>query len=192
MTLELLSTGLAPVGALELLTDVEPDRPEQLWYRDHETGLGGSELLRSYREAEDVIRSRTDRNPWATITRDVGLDDDPDWLRFNIEVLGTDDRMYICGDVQVSGSTWRWTSWPQPVRLGPHTPAAVGPAWFQAEVWEQQVQTVSDAIAQLRPALNAARYIHDQAPGYRWLPRIRDRSRLEHLRTPITPHAMYD
>lgn len=32
MTLELQSTGPAHVGALELVTDVEPERPEQLWF----------------------------------------------------------------------------------------------------------------------------------------------------------------
>jgi hypothetical protein len=184
MTLELIATGNTSAGALELRTTTDPERPEQLWYRDNETGPVGYEDLRSYREAEQVIRSRTDRNPWGTITRDVGLDNDPDWWRFVIEILGTEDRMYICGCVEVPGSTWFWSSWPRPMRRE-RTAATIGPDWYQAPVWAEQVQTVNDAVAQLRPALTATRFVSDQVPGYLWLPRRNDRSLLEHLRAPI-------
>lgn len=91
--------------------------------------------------------------------------------------------MYICGAVEVPGSTWFWSSWPQPATFDSLTSATVGPAWYRGEVWEEQLQTVNDAVAQLRPALNAARFDPDHMPGYRWLNRWNDRSLLDHLRT---------
>jgi hypothetical protein len=184
MTLELLSSQGLPVETLELLPGLEPERPEQLWYRDNDTGRRGYEDLQSYREAEQVIRTRTDRSPWATIARDVGDDNDPDWWRFVIEVLGTEDRMYVCGCVEVPGSTWFWSSWPRPMRRE-RTAAAVGPNWYQAPVWAEQLQTANDAVAQLRTALTATRFVSDQVPGYLWLPRRNDRSLLGHLRVPF-------
>jgi len=186
MTLELFGTTHAPAGALELLAAAEPDRPEQLWYRDHDTGPTGYQNLRSYREAENVIRSRSDHSPWASIYRDVGNDHDPDWARFCFEVLGTGDRIYVCGCVEVPGSTWFWSSWPKPVTFDQLTPATVGPAWYRGEVWEEQLQTANDAVAQLRPALNATCFQADEASGYQWLNRWNDRSLLQHLRVPMS------
>jgi hypothetical protein len=190
MTLELIDTQGSPAGTLELFPLLKPERPEQLWYRDNDTGPAGYENLRSYREAEQVIRSRSDRSPWATITRDVGLDHDPDWGRFVIEVLGSDDRMYICGCVESPGLKWFWSSWPRPMG-SERTPATIGPSWYQAPVWAEQVQTVNDAVAQLRPALTATRFVSDQVPGYLWLPRRNDQSLLEHLRAPLTEPERY-
>ncbi|MFA0848932.1 hypothetical protein ABRP24_003355 [Curtobacterium sp. WHRI 8282] len=123
-----------------------------------------------------MVRSRSDHSPWASIYRDVGDDNDPDWWRFCFEVLSSGDRIFICGCVEVPGSTWFWSNWPRPVDFGTLTSATVGPAWYRGEVWEQQ----------LRPALNATRFEADQLWGYRWLNRWNDRSLLEQLRTPLS------
>jgi len=102
-----------------------------------------------------------------------------------LEVLGWDDRVYVCGDVSRVGFQWRWSSWPAPVPSS-CTPAAVGPAWYRADVFAEQLVTVDDAIAQLRPALHAIDNIADHTPGFLWLPRELDTAPNAHLRTPLT------
>lgn len=179
---------LEPAGTLTLLPDPEPAESRddgELWYRDNSTHALW-EPLDALRAAEDIIRSRSTRNPWAGIGRfsQISADGEAGQVHM-LEVLGWDDRVYVCGDVSRVGSQWRWSSWPNPLPPS-RTPTTVGPAWYQADVFKEQLVTVDNAITQLRPALHAIGSLGDQAPGFLWLPRELDADPNAHLRTPLT------
>lgn len=163
----------------------ELDNPDELWYHDQETGAVW-ERLDNVQQAEDVIRSRTPRNPWAGIGRFSHRNQDDEFGQLHLfEVLGWADRVYVCGDVSRTGSQWRWSSWPADALHRGRTPSLVGPAWYQAAVYEQQVVTVNDAVTQLRPALHAIEGLQEQVPGYVWMPREHDLAPNAHLRVPL-------
>lgn len=103
------------------------------------------------------------------------------------EVLGWADSVSVCGDVPRVGFQWRWSSWPAHAHFHEHMPGTVAPHWYRADVYEQQLVTINDAVAQLRPALHAIEEIREQSPGFLWLPRERDLTPNEHLRVPLDP-----
>ena len=60
--------------------------------------------------AEGIVLSRTDRNPWATIMR---IEDDKagEPCRWSVfEVLGSHDWVFVCGDVTIPDARWFWSS----------------------------------------------------------------------------------
>ncbi|MDM7885661.1 hypothetical protein QUG92_11155 [Curtobacterium sp. RHCKG23] len=168
-----------------LLDSAPASEDDELWYHDHETKAQW-ERLDNLRQAEAIIRSRTARNPWAGIGRFSHRNADGEFEQLHLfEVLGWADRVYVCGDVSRVGFQWRWSSWPADTLHQGRTPGAVGPDWYRADVYEQQVVTVHDAVTQFRPALHAIEGVNDQAPGYVWLPREHDFAANQHLRTPL-------
>lgn len=170
---------------LPLKTALVPEDDDELWYHDHETNAEW-ERLDNLRQAEDVVRSRAARNPWAGIGRFSRRNADGEFEQLHLfEVLGWADLVYVCGDISRVGSQWRWSSWPVDALSRELTPGTVGPAWYQASVYEQQLVTVNDAIAQIRPALHAVEGLSEQMAGYLWLPRDRDLSPNTHLRVPL-------
>ncbi|KQR31106.1 hypothetical protein [Curtobacterium sp. Leaf154] len=157
---------------------------DELWYHDHKTNAQW-ERLDNLGQAEDVLRSRTDRNPWAGIGRFSRRNADGDFEKLHLfEVLGWADRVYVCGDISRIGSQWRWSSWPADALGRDRTLSTVGHAWYQAAFYEQQVVAVNDAVAKLRPALHAVEGLAEQVAGYLWLPRERDLAPNTHLRVP--------
>ena len=184
MTLTLQTDHLQAVP-LQLETTTSPENDDELWYHDHETNARW-ERVDNLRQAEDVVRSRTARNPWAGIGRFSRRNADGEFEQLHFfEVLGGADRVYVCGDVSRIGSQWRWSSWPADALHRELTHGTVGPTWYQAAVYEQQVVTDSDAVAQMRPALHAAEGLAEQVAGYLWLPRERDLAPNTHLRIPL-------
>jgi len=189
MTLALhTASGSQTADALAQLPLVEsalsPD-DDELWYCDQETKAQW-ERLDNLRQAEALIRSRSDKNPWAGVGRFSQRNTDGEFAQLHLfEVLGWADRVYVCGDVSGVGFQWRWSSWPADALHQKLTPGRVGPAWYRADVYEQQLVTINDAVAQLRPALYAIEGLHDQVPGYVWLPRERDLAPNQHLRVPL-------
>lgn len=168
-----------------LLGCVPTPEDDELWYHDHETNAQW-ERLATLRQAEEVIRSRTARNSWAGIGRFSHRNMNGEFEQLHLfEVLGWADRVYVCGDVSHVGFQWRWSSWPASALHQELTPGTVGPAWYQADVYEQQVVTVDNAVTQLCPALHAIEGLSDQAPGYVWLPRDQDLAPNQHLRVPL-------
>jgi hypothetical protein len=163
----------------------EPEERDELWCHDQETKAAW-ERFDCVQQAEDVIRSRTPRNPWAGIGRFSHRNQHNEFEQVHLfEILGWADRVYVCGDVSRIGYQWRWSSWPAGALHRDRTPSTVGPAWYQAAVYEQQVVTVNDAVAQLRPALHAIEQVQEQVPGYIWMPRDDDLAPNEHLRVPL-------
>lgn len=184
--LPLLETTPGPledVALLEqsLLDETEPD----LWYRDHDSGEEWVQL-HTIRDAEGIVLSRTDRNPWATIMRiEEGENGEPyRWSVF--EILGSHDRVFVCGDLRTSDSRWFWSSWPEGHQDPPKTVLPVGPPWYRAAIWSTQIVTANDAIVQLVPALHAQLFVERQTPGFVWRDRRHDHPSVEHLRSPIT------
>jgi len=163
----------------ELAEEEEPD----LWYRDNDHHDWTQ--LRTLKEAEDVFVDRSERSPWCTLVRIIE-DEHGNAVQWNaIEVLGsTPDPMYVAGDVSGDNYAWFWSSWPEGKETGPRRTVSVGPDWFEAIIFDCQIVTISDALAQVKPALYAVLGVERQAPGYRWRDRSFDYSRLEHLRSP--------
>ncbi|SOC86931.1 hypothetical protein SAMN05660766_0595 [Curtobacterium sp. 314Chir4.1] len=185
MTFDLLlpSTGVSLLSQLE--NALAPERSEELWYHDRETNAQW-ERLAGLQQAEDVVRSRTPKNPWAGIGRFSAMNQNGEFEQVHLfEVLGWADRVYVCGDVSRTASQWRWSSWPVDALRRELTCGTVGPAWYQAAVYEQRVVTVNDALTQLRPALHAIEQVQEQVRGYIWLPRENDLAPNEHLRVPL-------
>lgn len=186
MTLQIV---LPPAGGLALFPQLghaaASEGCNELWYHDQETKAVW-ERLDNLQQAEDIIRSRTPRNPWAGIGRFSHRNQNDEFEQSHLfEVLGWADRVYVCGDVSRIRSQWRWSSWPADALHRELTPSTVGPSWYQASIYEQQVVTVNDAVTQLRPALHAIEQVQEQVPGYVWLPRENDFAPNEHLRVPL-------
>ncbi|TCL79015.1 MULTISPECIES: hypothetical protein [unclassified Curtobacterium] len=180
-----LAASRAPELLPSLLLAPDANAEEELWYRDNDTRTAW-EPLNNLPQAKDIIRARTPQNPWAAIMRTFDLDDAGTFGSVNtFEVLGWADRVYVCGDVSRVGYQWRWSCWPVTARPDGGARTRVGPRWYQADVYEAQVVTVNDAIAQLVPALHALPEVPNQAPGFLWLPRELDVALNQHLRTPI-------
>jgi hypothetical protein len=181
-----LPTATAVVAeSLRLDLDTQPTALDQgalnLWFRDnlHPAWV----QLGALEEAERLVQDRTEDNPWLTVccAHDFG---DNVYVDSTFEVLGHDPaRMYVCGDVDNSDDTWFWSSWPSP-HLTPGPVGTVGPRWYWAEIYEAQIQTLDDALAQLKPALRILGKTEEAAPGYLWRDRIHDHSPLTHIRNP--------
>lgn len=154
---------------------------DELWYHDHETRAHW-ERLDSLRQVEEVIRTRHAGNPWADIGRFSQRNTNGEFEQLHLfEVLGWADSVYVSR----VGFQWRWSSWPAHAHFHELTPGTVGPYWYRADVYEQQLVTINDAVAQLRPALHAIEEIREQSPGFLWLPRECDLTPNEHLRVPL-------
>ncbi|WFR67678.1 hypothetical protein P9139_04275 [Curtobacterium flaccumfaciens] len=62
------------------------------------------EPLDTLREPQNIIRSRTDRSPWAVNGPFSDIDDDSEVGRVHmLEVLGCADRVYVCADASRVG-----------------------------------------------------------------------------------------
>lgn len=94
-----------------------------------------------------------------TIGRFVDTGNDDDYCTYGFEVFGWDGEIYVCGDTSGMGWQWRWSSWPIGAASGRLTVTVIGPSWFRAGVWKEQLLTVNDAVAQLWPALHAEREV---------------------------------
>jgi hypothetical protein len=157
----------------------------ELWYRDNDTDAQW-EPLDTLQQAINILQTRSPLNPWAGVGRFTAFGYDGEAGQVHLfEVLGWADRIYVCGDISRPGYQWRWSSWPITGRRGGLTPATVGPNWYQAAVYEEQLVTIHDAIAQLRPALHAIDEVAEQAPGFLWLPSEQDLAPNQHLRRPL-------
>lgn len=188
MTAQLLP---AMATALTTLDDVLPrlaretasapveEEQSDLWFRDndHPTWTRLDDIA----AAADLVKSRSARHPWVTICRTHDTDTDHQ-IDSTFEVLGADPaHMYVCGDIQEPNYAWFWSSWNRG-HHGRGPVVEVGPAWYQAEVFAQQVQTVHDALQQLEPALAMTSPNGEVVPGFWWKDRAHDHSWLEDLR----------
>lgn len=170
----------APVAAFR--SAPAPGQSTQLWYRDQMT-LGHWKRLQTFSQARELVASRDEENPWITITREhAGDADDRGSVVNAFEMLGWEDRVYVCGDTARSGSRWLWSSWPDEAWARAGRVAWIGPSWYRACVFEAQIETVSDALAQLAPALHAVPDVVRQADGFAWRVRSLDYSANQHLR----------
>lgn len=170
---------IVPVEAFRSASASEPSG--RLWYRDQKT-LGHWERLETISQARELIASRDEENPWITVIREHAGDDDSDGVVNAFEMLGWADRVYVCGDTARSGARWLWSSWPDEswTRMG--RVAWVGPSWYRACVFEAQVETVTDALVQVVPALHAVPDVVRQVEGFEWRSRSLDYSGNQHLR----------
>lgn len=123
-------------------------------------------------EAERLVGARTWDDPWVTIVRltdDASADAGP---HFYFQVLGVGPHaLMVEGGGNGSGGSWDWTSTSLPNSIWP---GLVGPTWFQYLVQETEIQTDSDAIAQMWLALDGQGPDQEAPPGYQWHPRHRD------------------
>ena len=116
--------------------------------------------------AERLIRTRTPNDPWVTFCRPRNAVNDPNGFHAYFQVLGTGpDALLVEGGGLDERGLWDWTSTWHPRRS---TQVTVGPHWYQYSVDASEVQTASDALTQLWPALADGDGNMIAPAGYEW------------------------
>jgi hypothetical protein len=116
--------------------------------------------------AEHLVRARTSNDPWVVLCRPFNESNDPDGFHTYFQVLGTgSDALLVEGGGLDERGIWDWTSTWQPPdsRL-----VSVGPAWYRYTVHASEIQTESDALAQLWPALADGQGRLCAPTGFEW------------------------
>ena len=115
---------------------------------------------------ERLIRTRTPNDPWVTFCRPFHAANDPNDFHAYFQVLGTGpDALLVEGGGLDERGLWNWTSTWHPRQTDQVT---VGPHWYQYSVDASEVQTASDALTQLCPALADGDGNMIAPTGYEW------------------------
>ena len=156
-------------SAVSLRSQLAEAAPGELLYSTH------SESWRptTHEAAERLVSTRTWDDPWVTIARLTnGFHESDGHHHVYFQVLGVGSHALLVegGGLDAEG-WWGWTSTYLPDSIWP---ALVGPIWFQYLVQETEIQTDSDALAQMWTALHGEGPTEQSPPGYWWRGRHRD------------------
>jgi hypothetical protein len=183
-----LRAGFSPERELTALQEAMVSDEPNLMFRTYRNPYEWMPL-EDEEGAIKAIEALAPGNWWCNIMRTTWDYDHDTWKYSTIEILAeSDDRVYVCGDVNAGDDAfWYWSSWDGTTVTEPRKKTTIGPDHFQATIWEQQCVTLDDAYAQLHAGLHAVPTITRQAPGFLWLSRqIHDADQNTHIRRPIT------
>jgi len=142
--------------------DAEESVASTLFYRTNNGGWHST----TPPQAEHLLKVRTWDDPWVTVVRTFNAANDPDGHSAYFQVLGIgSDALLIEGGGNDAEGQWLWTSSWEPPRRRRLT---VGPDWYRYAVSQSEVQTESDALAQIWVALADGDGAQTAPNGYRW------------------------